>query len=70
MCIMGDVPATLLALGTVEDVVNYCNKLHEIVGKDGGFILSTGCECPIDAKFENVKAMLETARNHTYPSPA
>jgi len=67
MCIMGDVPATLLALGTEEDVVNYCNKLHEIVGRDGGFILSTGCECPIDAKFENVRAMLETARNHTYP---
>ena len=67
MCIMGDVPASLLSLGTVEDVVNYCNKLHEVVGRDGGFILSTGCECPIDAKFENVKAMLETARSHTYP---
>ncbi len=67
MCIMGDVPATLLSLGTEEEVVNYCNKLHEVVGRDGGFILSTGCECPIDAKFENVKAMLETARSHTYP---
>lgn len=66
MCIMGDVPATLLSLGTVEEVVDYCNKLHEVVGRDGGFILSTGCECPIDAKFENVKAMLATARSHTY----
>jgi uroporphyrinogen-III decarboxylase len=66
MCIMGDVPATLLSLGTVEDVVNYCNKLHEVVGRGGGFILSTGCECPIDAKFENVEAMLATARSHTY----
>jgi len=67
MCIMGDVPATLLSLGTEDEVVNYCNKLHEIVGRDGGFILSTGCECPIDAKFENVKAMLDTALHHTYP---
>ncbi len=67
MCIMGDVPAALLSLGTEEEVVNYCNRLHEIVGRDGGFILSTGCECPIDAKFENVRAMLETARLHTYP---
>ncbi len=66
MCIMGDVPASLLALGTVEDVVNYCEKLNNIVGKDGGFIMSTGCECPIDAKYENVKAMLATARNHIY----
>ena len=66
MCIMGDVPATLLSLGTEDEVVNYCNKLHEIVGRDGGFILSTGCEFPIDAKFENVKAMLDTALHHTY----
>ena len=66
MCIMGDVPATLLSLGTVEDVITYCNRLHEVVGRGGGFILSTGCECPIDAKFENVEAMLATARSHTY----
>lgn len=67
MCIMGDVPASLLALGTEEEVVSYCSKLCEVVGRDGGFIMSTGCECPIDARFENVKAMLETARSHTYP---
>jgi uroporphyrinogen-III decarboxylase len=66
MCIMGDVPASLLALGTEEDVTKYCEKLTTVVGKDGGFIMSTGCECPIDARYENVKAMLATARNHTY----
>jgi hypothetical protein len=64
MCIMGDVPAPLLALGTPEEVTAYCRKLIYVVGKDGGFILSTGCECPVDAKFENVKAMLETARTY------
>jgi uroporphyrinogen-III decarboxylase len=64
MCIMGDVPATLLSIGTVEDVVAYCERLIDIVGKGGGFILSTGCECPIDAKFDNVKAMIDTAKNH------
>jgi uroporphyrinogen-III decarboxylase len=66
MCIMGDVPASLLSLGSVEDVVKYCEKLTDIVGKDGGFIMSTGCECPIDAKYENVEAMLQTAYRHTY----
>jgi uroporphyrinogen-III decarboxylase len=40
--------------------------LAEFLPRDGGFILSTGCECPIDAKFENVEAMLATARSHTY----
>lgn len=66
MCIMGDVSATLLSLGTQEEVAAYCQKLCDVVGRDGGFIMSTGCECPIDAKFDNVKAMLAAARAHTY----
>jgi len=64
MCLMGDVPAALLTLGTPEEVAAYCEKLIDRVGKGGGFILSTGCECPVDAKFQNVKAMIDTARNH------
>lgn len=64
MCLMGDVPASLLTLGTPGEVAAYCEKLIDKVGKGGGFILSTGCECPVDAKFENVKAMIDTARNH------
>jgi uroporphyrinogen-III decarboxylase len=66
MCIKGDVPATILSLGKPEDVAAYCKKLIDIVGKGGGFILSTGCTCPVDAKFENVKAMVDTAKNY-YP---
>jgi len=64
-CIMGDVPPSLLTLGTSGDVVEYCTKLIDGVGKGGGFILSSGCFIPIDAKFENVKAMIDTAKTHT-----
>jgi hypothetical protein len=66
MCIKGDVPATLLTLGKAEDVTTYCRKLIDNIGKGGGFILSTGCTCPVDAKYENVKAMVDTAKNY-YP---
>jgi uroporphyrinogen-III decarboxylase len=62
MCIMGDVPATLLKLGTVEEVEGYCERLIREVGADGGFILSSGCDIPIDAKPENVRAMLQSVR--------
>ena len=62
MCLWGDVPASLLTLGTPDEVTAYCRKLIDVVGKDGGFILSTGCECPIDAKFENVKAMVDAPK--------
>jgi hypothetical protein len=63
-CIMGDVPATMLATGEPKEVIEYTKKLIDIVGEGGGFILSTGCSCPPDAKPENIKAMIETGRTH------
>jgi len=66
MCIAGDVPAALTSLGTPEEVEKYCRKLIDIVGEDGGFILSTGCTLPVDAKIENLKAIVDTAKNY-YP---
>ncbi len=59
---MGDVPATLLKLAEPEEVEGYCEKLIREVGADGGFILSSGCDVPIDAKPENVKAMLQSVQ--------
>jgi hypothetical protein len=59
MCIMGDVPAYLLAFGKKDEVLAYCRRLIEEVGKGGGFILSSGCSIPANAKPENVKAMAE-----------
>jgi len=64
MCLMGDVPAAMLSFGHSEEVIAYSEKLIDVVGKNGGFILSTGCECPVDAKFENMKALCDTAKKH------
>ena len=64
MCISGDVPAALLTLGTPDAVAEYCRRLIDIVGKGGGFFLTTGCECPVDAKFENVQMMIDTAKSY------
>ncbi|HEY9160405.1 MAG TPA: uroporphyrinogen decarboxylase family protein [Desulfomonilia bacterium] len=62
MCIMGDVPAELLVLGSKEEVMDYCRRLIEEVGKGGGFILSSGCSLPANAKKENVRALYEAAQ--------
>ncbi len=59
MCLMGDVPPRMLTLGTPAEVTAYCRRLREEVGP-GGFILASGCDVPIDAKYENVKAMVES----------
>jgi len=64
MCISGDVRADMLTLGTPKDVRGYCERLIDEVGKGGGFLLTTGCECPVDAKFENVRMMIDTAKTY------
>ncbi|WP_411679107.1 uroporphyrinogen decarboxylase family protein [Clostridium thailandense] len=57
MCIMGDVPPGLLTLGTPDEVYNYCTKLINEIGPSG-FMLAAGCVVPVNAKVENVKAMI------------
>jgi len=64
MCISGDVPASLLTLGRPEEVREYCERLIDEVGRGGGFFLTTGCECPVDARFENVKMMIDVAKTY------
>lgn len=64
MCISGDVPASLFSVGKKEEVVDYCKKLIREVGKGGGFMLTSGCECPVDVKRENLMAFVETGKNY------
>ncbi len=64
MCIMGDVPAALLKLGEPEEVDEYCSRLITELGADGGFILSSGCTIPVDARPENVKAMFASVHRY------
>lgn len=59
MCLMGDVPATMLAFGTENEVFNYVTKLIDDVGPKTGLIVSSGCDCPLNAKPENVRAMID-----------
>jgi len=64
MCISGDVPASLLSLGRPEEIEAYCKHLIDEVGDGWGFMLTTGCECPIDVKPENLRAMVETGKSY------
>ncbi|MFH0915751.1 MAG: uroporphyrinogen decarboxylase family protein, partial [bacterium] len=61
MCLLGDVPPALLTLGSTDQVRAYCRRLLTEVGPDG-FILAQGCAIPPDAKFENVKAMVDSVQ--------
>ena len=60
MCLMGDVPASMLFFKNSEDVYNYCSQLIRELGP-AGFILQSGCDIPANAKLENVQAMVAAA---------
>jgi hypothetical protein len=62
-CLLGNVPSSLLNLGTVEEVQAYVKNLIDTCGKDGGLIISNGAFFD-HAKPENVKAMVETAKEY------
>ncbi len=63
-CIMGNVPASLLITGTPPDIREYCKKLLQTVGRDGGFILAPGAGTN-EAKLENISAMVDAAREYS-----
>ena len=65
LCLMGNLHTTNVMLkGTVTDVINACKKAIDDAGKDGGFILSTGDQCPRDTPDENIYALIETAKTY------
>jgi uroporphyrinogen-III decarboxylase len=63
MALMGDVPASLFAAGTPEDIYNYVRDLVRDVGPTG-LILSSGCDIPVNAKPENVEAFVAASREY------
>jgi len=58
-CISGDVPATMLAYGKKEEVVDYCKWLIDVCAPGGGYIMDTGTMVD-NAIPENIDAMFET----------
>lgn len=62
-CIMGNVPSSLLQVGSVQDVKEHCKKLIDVIGKDGGYILSPRSSTE-RAKPENLRAMIEFTKEY------
>ena len=63
MCIRGNVPSSLLQAGTPDDVKAYCKKLIDVVGKDGGLIVSPRSVID-EVKPENLKAMIDFTKEY------
>jgi len=63
MAVMGDVPASLFAAGTPDDIRKYVRDLVRDVGPTG-LILSSGCDIPVNARPENVEAFVAASREY------
>jgi len=63
ICIRGNVPASLLQTGTVQDVKDYCKKLIDDIGKDGGLIVCPRSS-PEKANPENLKTMIDFTKEY------
>lgn len=55
---------TTMLQGTPEDVVRACKGAIDAAAAGGRFILSTGDQCGRDTPYENIHAMVETARTY------
>ncbi len=63
MCIAGDVPLSLLQTGTPEQIKSYSKNLIDVVGKDGGFIMSSNTVLD-EAKPELLKVWCDFNREY------
>jgi hypothetical protein len=63
LCISGNVPARLLALGSPIEVREVAKKLIDYCGRDGGFAMSS--RTPVDdARTENLKALIDFTKEY------
>jgi hypothetical protein len=63
LCIMGNVPSSLLQTGSTQDIRDCCKKLIDIVGRGGGFILAPRSAID-EVKPENLKAMIDFTKEY------
>jgi len=60
----GGVPNHLLAFGTPQQVREYCKKLIDEIGRDGGYIMDASAIMQNDTKVENMKALTDFTREY------
>jgi uroporphyrinogen decarboxylase len=67
ICLMGNLdPAGVLLRGTPEQVYEESLSCIEKAGKNGRFILGSGCEVAMAAPLENIRALKEAAASYKY----
>jgi len=64
MCFWGNVPASLLVTGTVQQVKDDVKELIDTFGDNGGLIIDSTVGIPDESKEENVQALSEAVHEY------
>jgi hypothetical protein len=62
-CFGGNVPASMLAAGTPQEIEDYVKQLIDEVGDEGGYILANGAVLD-DSRPDNLHAMIDTGKTY------
>lgn len=62
--LIGTIDPTWLVNASLEEVEAECKRQIDILGKNGGFILATGCEYPANFSLDAAKKIVEVAMNY------
>lgn len=62
--LIGCIDPGVVMTSTVETVIDHAKRDIDTFKKDGGFILSTGCEFPSSLDFEKAKAIIEVGKTY------
>ncbi|MCC6797105.1 MAG: hypothetical protein IT366_18455 [Candidatus Hydrogenedentes bacterium] len=60
----GGIPNTVLSLGAQQEVRDWCKRLIDEIGADGGFIMDASAIVQNDATVENVRVLTEFTREY------
>lgn len=62
-CIAGNVPISTILSGTPERIKEICKELIDVAGKNGGYIMSSGCSMD-EAKPDTLRAMIDFTKEY------
>jgi uroporphyrinogen decarboxylase len=62
--IIGNIDTSLMLTGSVNQIADASRICIEGAHNGGGFILSSGCDLPIETPIENVQMLVNTAKDY------
>jgi uroporphyrinogen decarboxylase len=66
VCLLGNVTPLHLLQSSPSEIEEESKECIEKAGRDGAFILSSGCGVPYETPSENIKAMVDVAKSYQY----